>query len=343
MVFFSRRYQSVLTYAIEIRVVVSLTVKLGSLTVGSFVNVVVCANSEQRTANSEQRTANSEQRTANSEQRTANSEQQTANSEQRTGRRKKMIRLILPLLLLLTLTTLNKVSSGSYSVEKKPNSLFAFVTYLYNESDILPYWLEYHTKLAGISNVAVIDNRSPNKTQLILQEWEKKGLKVIHNTEDYKLKGNTTYKIFKRFFSRVYFAVPLDADEFIVALDRSGEPLFSKAAVVNGFEEAANLSAVSCFNYLSMFKDCNYYGNETIENDRHFYKSPHPKKRFFKLSKLHGLDHGNHLEKVVGLAKTEKFFLFSHKRNPGFLSRRDLWRSSHTETVDRSPFTTFQK
>jgi hypothetical protein len=205
-----------------------------------------------------------------------------------------MIRLILPLLLLLTLTTLNKVSAGSYSVEKKPNSLFAFVTYLYNESDILPYWLEYHTKLAGISNVAVIDNRSPNKTQLILQEWEKKGLKVIHNTEDYKLKGNTTYKTFKRFFSRVYFAVPLDADEFIVALDRSGEPLFSKAAVVNGFEEAANLSAVSCFNYLSMFKDCNYYGNETIENDRHFYKSPHPKKRFFKLSKLHGLDHGNH-------------------------------------------------
>jgi hypothetical protein len=75
MVFFSRRYQSVLTYSIEIRVVVSLTVKLGLLTVGSFVNVVVCANSEQRTANSEQRTANSEQRTANSEQRTANSEQ----------------------------------------------------------------------------------------------------------------------------------------------------------------------------------------------------------------------------------------------------------------------------
>jgi hypothetical protein len=197
------------------------------------------------------------------------------------------------LMMVCILTFLSKISSEYASVDENPNTLFAFVTYLYNESDILPYWLEYHTKLAGIRNVAVIDNQSPNKTQLILQEWEKKGLKVINNTEDYLLKGNTTYKTFKRYFPSVYFAVPLDADEFIVALDRSGRPVFSKSAVVKAFNETLQ-SSLTCFNYFSAFKDCNYYGNETIENDRHFYTISHPKKRFFKLSKLHGLDHGNH-------------------------------------------------
>jgi hypothetical protein len=190
------------------------------------------------------------------------------------------------------------------------------VTYLYNESDILPYWLDYHTSIAGIKNVAVIDNQSPLETQLILNKWKKKGLKVISNTDDYILKGNTTYNVFKKYFSDVQFAIPLDADEFFVAVDSDGVPMFSKHFIYRGLNELA-ASRWNSFSYVNAHIDCNLYGNETIVNDRNFYEFIYPRKRFFRMSTLTGLDHGNHRGYYKGQdLRTERFgMLHFHNRN----------------------------
>jgi hypothetical protein len=204
---------------------------------------------------------------------------------------------------LLKLTLVHSLSMG-------------IVTYLYNESDILPYWLDYHTSIAGIENVAVIDNQSPLETQLILKEWKKKGLKVISNTDDYILKGNTTYNVFKKYFSDVQFAIPLDADEFFVAVDSDGIPMFSKHFIYRGLNELVS-SPYNSFSYVNAHYDCNLYGNETIVNDQNFYEFIYPRKRFFRMSALRGLDHGNHrgYYKGTGL-RTERFgMLHFHNRN----------------------------
>jgi hypothetical protein len=223
------------------------------------------------------------------------------------------------------------------------------VTYLYNESDILPYWLEYHTAIAGIKNVAVIDNQSPLETQLILKEWKKKGLKVISNTDDYILKGNTTYNIFKKYFSDVQFAIPLDADEFFVAVDSDGVPMFSKHFIYRGLNELA-ASPYNSFSYVNAHYDCNLYGNETVVNDRNFYEFIYPRKRFFRMSTLTGLDHGNHrgYYKGAGL-RTERFgMLHFHNRNLQIKLQRALkdLRAFHfmniTEDIDENNIPLFK-
>jgi hypothetical protein len=184
----------------------------------------------------------------------------------------------------------------SFNCVYSPTAKIAVVSYIYNESDILPYWLEYHTKIFGIDRVAIIDNNSPMETQQILNKWKEKGLTVIHSTEEYALKGNTTFKTFKKYFPEVDFAVPLDADEFIIALDEDGSPVTSKTKILKAFQSILLKYHYTNFRYRRVLLNCNRNPDETLLDIHSFQDAPPlHRKRFFRTFELHGLDHGNHL------------------------------------------------
>jgi hypothetical protein len=169
------------------------------------------------------------------------------------------------------------------------------VSYVYNESDILPYWLQYHTKIFGIHQVAIIDDGSPKETQIILRNWEKKGLTVIHNRDEYANKGNTTLSAFQTYFPEVDFLVPLDADELLVALDDNGVPLFSKNRILENFQKFLTKYTISNFRYRRIYVNCNRSPSETILTANTFQLAPEKWiKRFYRNFHLTELDHGNH-------------------------------------------------
>jgi hypothetical protein len=211
----------------------------------------------------------------------------------------------------------------SFFVPSGSSPLVAIISYIYDEHDILPYFLEYHSRIVGLENMAIIDNGSPEPTASILKTWEAKGLRVIHNTEDYLYKGKTTYQAYKHFFPNVKFALPLDADEFLVALNGTQQPFFpSRAEFHQRLEKMWNTSYIN-YRYYTMFEDCNMFGNETIETDQYFVPSVNQIKRMFKFKYLSLLDHGGHhgiyphgLSSLHNATVTDQFgLLHFHNRN----------------------------
>jgi hypothetical protein len=172
--------------------------------------------------------------------------------------------------------------------------MVAIVSYIYDEHDILPYFLEYHSRIIGLENMVIIDNGSPEPTASILKTWEAKGLRVIHNTEDYAYKGIITHRAYKHFFPNVKFALPLDADEFLVALDGEQRPFFpNPTEFSHRLYKLWNTPYIN-YRYHTMFEDCNMFGNETIETDQYFHPTWNLIKRMFKFKHLTELDHGGH-------------------------------------------------
>jgi hypothetical protein len=182
----------------------------------------------------------------------------------------------------------------SFFVLTDGSPLVAIISYIYDEHDILPYFLEYHSRIIGLENMAIIDNDSPEPTASILKKWEGKGLRVIQNAEDYLYKGKTTHQAYADFFPNVKFALPLDADEFLVALNEKHQPFFpSRPEFHQRLEKMWNTSYIN-YRYYTMFEDCNMFGNETIETDQYFVPSLNQIKRMFKFKYLTLLDHGGH-------------------------------------------------
>jgi hypothetical protein len=182
----------------------------------------------------------------------------------------------------------------SFFVLTDSSPLVAIMTYIYDEHDILPYFLEYHSRIVGLENMAIIDNGSPEPTASILKKWEAKGLRVIQNKEHYAYKGIVTHQAYKDFFPNVKFALPLDADEFLVALDGQQKPAFPNPTEFSQrLYRLWNTPSIN-FRYHTMFEDCNMFGNETIETDQYFHPTWNLIKRMFKFKYLTELDHGGH-------------------------------------------------
>jgi hypothetical protein len=214
------------------------------------------------------------------------------------------------LLLLWDTILISTISSspGLLTPQKHPlhrHPAIAIITFIYDEKDILEYWLQFHSQIIGLKNIAVIDNMSPNGTISILQKWEKKGLHVIYNFPDYMQKGTKIAETFHQIFPNHDIAIPLDIDEFLVSLNNKGIPEISIRNIHRTMQELF-LTKYNCFQVRYVYNNCNKFVNETIETIQHFahnvssaYLQKH-RKRFFRLKTLKTLDHGNHFGTFTG-------------------------------------------
>jgi hypothetical protein len=224
----------------------------------------------------------------------------------------------------------------SFFLIGRSSPLVAIISYIYDEHDILPYFLEYHSKIFGLENIAIIDNNSPESTAAILKTWEAKGLRVIRNTEDYLYKGKTTYQAFKDYFPDAKFALPLDADEFLVSLNEKHQPFFpSRQKIHDRIARMWNSSFIN-FRYHTIFEDCNMFGNESIQHDQYFFPTLFQSKKMFKFKYLTLLDHGGHhgvypkgISSVQNGSVAEYFGLL-HFRNRNLNRKLKLQRAMKT-------------
>lgn len=181
------------------------------------------------------------------------------------------------------------------SSQKKPS--VAIVCLMKNNEDILPFWLEYHSALVGVENIVILDNFSDksSKSPAILQQWEKKGLKVEWNQGPYSTKGDLTYAAYKKHFSTVDIGIPLDIDEVLVGFTND-KPTPTKKAFQEGVQQFWD-SKQACANMHQYYTVCCNSVDDTVETiDRAILVnySNMIAKKMFRIDAITGIDHGNH-------------------------------------------------
>jgi hypothetical protein len=185
----------------------------------------------------------------------------------------------------------------------------AIVSFVHDERDILDYWIQYHSKIVGVQNIAIIDHNSPSESKRILEKWERRGLIVVRGNFSYFEKGPVTLNVYKEYFPHVELAVPLDADEILFGLmpiERNVFNLFGSRYSRGSFsadyirKQLVDFSSsdFTCISILDIFNNCNIDGNEQV-NTTHVFSTIPPefaywRKRIWKLSALQELDHGSH-------------------------------------------------
>jgi hypothetical protein len=224
-------------------------------------------------------------------------------------------------------------------LSESSHPLVAIVTFIHDERDILEYWLQFHSQIVGVKNMAVIDNLSPNETLSILKKWEKRGLHVIYGFDDYLKKGPKITETFHKIFPHHNLAIPLDIDEFIVAINEKGSPVISIQAIHRQFQSLYH-SKFNCFQARYIFNNCNRSPNDTMEDIQDFgwklgseYLQKH-RKRFFRLKNLQNLDHGNHFGTFTGSCTEDVHVAYLHYHNRNMLLKvehaiRDMIEFGH--------------
>jgi len=194
-----------------------------------------------------------------------------------------------------------KILKLSESFNNNSNWKIKIFTFVKNEEDKIREWLLYHGYLFGFNNIYVIDNCSSDKTPLILKEFEKKGIQVTYNVEDYSRKGVHLSRLMTKLKGiREQFFVPLDCDEFIILQETAPDHI----KII-----ADKKHILSYFDLLP--KDGRKYEFKSVYNshtDELSHKNPireitkfsnsHIKKKFYLSTTFMNTDHGNHNGKV---------------------------------------------
>jgi hypothetical protein len=261
----------------------------------------------------------------------------------------KLSNFVIKMVLTIFLCILLFLMHASVFVSYQP--IVGIVTMQKNEGDILPYWLEYHSILFGIKNMVLLDSFSNNRTHSILEEWERKGLKVLYNQGPYADKGNLSLHAFRNLLPHVDIALPLDGDEFLVGFDNS-TPIANKKKIFDEFRFFWELNSSTCWGMLQYYNAVNLNFTDTAATVEYF--SPknytiHTSKKLAKLKYLTWLDHGGHKTKVSqGLcssALNRVGLLHYHNRNSTVLAERALndvmgfgWLPSNLTLETARPF-----
>jgi hypothetical protein len=211
----------------------------------------------------------------------------------------------------------------------------AIVSFIHDERDILDYWIQYHSRIVGIKNIAIVDHDSPRESKRILKKWEKQGLIVVRGNFSYFEKGAITLKVYRKYFPNVQIAIPLDADEVLFGLTSVSwhmlsfrtyeERYYGKFAaeyIRYQLKEFAK-SEFACISILDMFNNCNTQTNDTVETINTFSTIPpefaYWRKRIFKLAALQELDHGSHHGKFKGKCTVPHSLGLLHYHNRSLL------------------------
>jgi hypothetical protein len=187
------------------------------------------------------------------------------------------------------------------------------VTMQKDEEDILPYWIEYHSKLFGVNNVLVLDAESEVSTRRILKLWSAKGVKVLFNQTPLSEKNALVISALHLHLSHVDIAVLLDVDEFLVAYQRPSErsqsdtdslkyslqntnlnsslpknrtdslyyeirksyPVVCKEKIIKELKSFAE-SENNCLVLQQSYQSINVHPNETVQNVQYFTRSVLP-------------------------------------------------------------------
>jgi hypothetical protein len=214
----------------------------------------------------------------------------------------------------------------------------ALATFVKNDPDILPYWLEYHAAIFGAENIAVIDHNSTNKhTIQVLEYWQAKGVHVQHTNVSYLLKGQLTYQAFETYFAKTAdLFIPLDIDEFLIYYDHQQRPIANRAFIQQGLLDMwqDRKKTNKCWGLLHNYNSHPTHLNDTMDTISQFapYSRPlsNSKKIVAKAPTLVGLDHGNHCPHMLGSScgKCQGLenigVLHYHFRNPRETAKRAI-------------------
>ncbi len=210
---------------------------------------------------------------------------------------------------------------GSISGDSKVS--VAIVCLMKDNADILPFWLEYHSKLVGIENIVILDNfsRESSHTPSILRKWQKKGLKVEWKQGPYLLKGQLTLAAFQKHFPTVDIGIPLDIDE-IVSGYKNGTPVPTKMAFQEGLEDFWKRS-IGCGAMTHYYITCCNVVTDTVESIDHVIENIYAfadGKKMFRIGEVKEIDHGNHHVLLKNGECTQNVtslgLLHYHHRNP---------------------------
>jgi hypothetical protein len=209
------------------------------------------------------------------------------------------------------------------------NPIVGIVSMQKNEADILPYWLEYHSKLFGAENIVILDSFSSGETLKILEEWAKKGLKVLYNQGPYAAKGNLTLQAFHDKLSYADIALPLDGDEFLVGFNNSF-PVINKTKILSEMKYFWESNS-PCWGMPQYYNAVNLNTSDSMETIQYFSPKQytvHAAKKLAKLKFLVYLDHGGHTARVYHGTCTSSLdrvgLLHYHFRNPKVTATRAL-------------------
>jgi hypothetical protein len=185
-----------------------------------------------------------------------------------------------------------------------------------NEKELLPYWLEYHSKIVDVNNIVILDSYSDDQETLkLLQDWKAKGLTVLYNQGPYKDKGTLTAQAFK-ILPKVDIAIPLDIDEFMISFHHD-QPFISRRKILNSLKYFWYTN-YSCLSLQQYYPNANIFLNDTLETISRFHKGLYNlvnSKKIAKTKDLAKFDHGNH---------QAKFYLNNPKRPTATTNRKCL-------------------
>jgi hypothetical protein len=173
----------------------------------------------------------------------------------------------------------------------------AIVCLMKDNEDILQFWLEYHSALVGVENIAILDNfsRESSRTPTILREWQEKGLKVEWEQGPYLVKGKLTHAAFQKHFPDVDVGIPLDIDEIVTGF-KNGSPMPTKRAFHMGIQQFWKRS-IGCGAFTQYYPTCCNDVSDTIETIDRVIKLEYEVdvgKKLFRIGEVKEIDHGNH-------------------------------------------------
>jgi hypothetical protein len=230
-----------------------------------------------------------------------------------------------------------KLNANSGSKTKKDINI-GVVTFVKDDADILPYWLDYHTAVFGAAHIVVIDHDSRNNATLeTLKHWQTKGVRVEHTTESYILKGTITYRVLQKYFAKTAdLFIPLDVDEFLIYFDPQHTPIASRTSIQRALQDIwqTRKSTNHCWGLLHNYNSYPTQVNDTVETIRYF--APYQrsvvssKKIIAKTRSFLGLDHGNHCPVIAASncsycqGVSDIGLLHFHTRNPKETAKRAI-------------------
>lgn len=200
-----------------------------------------------------------------------------------------------------------------------------------NEKELLDKWIQYHSKIFGLTNLYVFDNGSDNdQTKQLLLNWEQKGLSVNwdHSTkQDFEEKGKILGDTIKHLEKTDIYGcfIPLDCDEFLaVQLDKariSCEPEDIYTEI---------LSHSDCKDVLLI--DAQFFNSPISRKWYHRFEN---RKCFFMKDTFESMDVGFHWGKVKNSTKEKKTNLVQfHFHNKPFQDAREHARNKLALRVD---------
>lgn len=110
--------------------------------------------------------------------------------------------------------------------------IFSFIR---NETYLLQKWIPYHSSIAGLKNIHIIDHKSDEPHCItLLKKYEKRGLDVIKTSKDFSLKHKLLSQLMHQYKSDADILIPLDADEFL-CLSNSDQSIIADLEDINKY------------------------------------------------------------------------------------------------------------